>query len=269
MTRGLYERLRAEVLALKRQVATLITTGAGGGGTPSAHASSHQNGGTDEVNVAGLSGELADPQPPKAHKTNHQSGGSDAIQLDNLAAPDDNTDLNASTSAHGLMQKYPGGTVTFLRADGSFAAPSLSTTFSGALARKSVDQTAADYTVGANVTWDAEDYDVGGWHDTGANTDLMTVPSGVTYVRAYAELRLASVTTDVHILIEFRKNGSATPAYGAQRSEVGSANPTLSIASPPIPVNAGDSIAVFLLIETDTSVTVTADRSYLAIERVA
>ncbi len=31
------------------------------------HAASHQNGGSDEVNVAALSGELADDQPPKAH----------------------------------------------------------------------------------------------------------------------------------------------------------------------------------------------------------
>lgn len=60
---------------------------------------------------------------PSAHHTSHELGGTDAIKLDDLAAPDDNTDLNASTSAHGLMQKYPGGTTTFLRADGSFAAP--------------------------------------------------------------------------------------------------------------------------------------------------
>lgn len=46
------------------------------------------------------------------------------IKLDDLAEPDDNTDLDASTSKHGLMQKYPGGTTTFLRADGSFAIPS-------------------------------------------------------------------------------------------------------------------------------------------------
>lgn len=56
-----------------------------------------------------------------AHATRHQSGGADPIKLDDLAAPDDNTDLNASTTAHGLMQKYPGGTTTFLRADGVFA----------------------------------------------------------------------------------------------------------------------------------------------------
>lgn len=49
-------------------------------------------------------------------------------KLDDCLAPDDNTDLNASTSAHGLMQKYPGGTTDFLRADGSFASPGASST---------------------------------------------------------------------------------------------------------------------------------------------
>lgn len=34
------------------------------GGTPAAHATSHQNGGGDEIDVAGLSGVLADPQVP-------------------------------------------------------------------------------------------------------------------------------------------------------------------------------------------------------------
>lgn len=44
---------------------------------------------------------------PPAHKTSHQSGGTDAIKLDDLSAPDDNTDLNVSTSAHGLCPKLP------------------------------------------------------------------------------------------------------------------------------------------------------------------
>jgi hypothetical protein len=57
------------------------------------------------------------------HATRHQAGGADPIKLDDLAAPDNNTDLNASLTAHGLMQIYPGGTTNFLRADGTFAAP--------------------------------------------------------------------------------------------------------------------------------------------------
>lgn len=44
-----------------------------------------ENGGAQEISVAGLSGELADPQPPKAHKTSHQNGGSDEISVAGLS----------------------------------------------------------------------------------------------------------------------------------------------------------------------------------------
>lgn len=75
------------------------------GQTPLGHKVSHQNGGGDEIDVVGLSGLLADGQTPLAHKTNHESGGADAIKLDDLSAPDDNTDLNASPTKHGLLPK--------------------------------------------------------------------------------------------------------------------------------------------------------------------
>jgi hypothetical protein len=42
---------------------------------------------------------------PAAHAASHASGGSDAVKLDDLAATDDNTDLDATASAHGLMSK--------------------------------------------------------------------------------------------------------------------------------------------------------------------
>lgn len=46
---------------------------------------------------------------------------------DDHSAASDNTDLDVSTSAHGLMSKLPGGTTTFYRGDGNFAAVSGST----------------------------------------------------------------------------------------------------------------------------------------------
>lgn len=73
----------------------------GGGGT---HASSHENLGGDEIDVTGLSGELADPQPPKAHAADHAAAGGDPLDVTTLAG-------------------YPGGGTTFLRDDGTFAAP--------------------------------------------------------------------------------------------------------------------------------------------------
>lgn len=73
--------------------------------TPTAHHASHENGGADEMTVAGLNGVLADPQPPiigagatqavagndarltdartpTAHAASHRSGGSDALVFD-------------------------------------------------------------------------------------------------------------------------------------------------------------------------------------------
>ena len=113
--------------------------------TPAAHKTSHQDGGSDEVSVAGLSGLLADAQTPLshthvagdvtgtavltadarlsdartplAHATSHKSAGSDAVKLDELAAPTDVTTLNATISAHGLMPKGTGSTATFYRSD--------------------------------------------------------------------------------------------------------------------------------------------------------
>ena len=93
------------------------------GQTPLAHKTSHENGGADEISVAGLSGLLADGQTPLGHNTSHQSGGSDAIKLDDLAAPDDNTDLNASASAHGLLPKLSNVATEYLDGTGAFSTP--------------------------------------------------------------------------------------------------------------------------------------------------
>ena len=49
-------------------------------------------------------------------------------KLDDLNSPDDNTDLNASTSAHGLMQKYP-NTKQRLLGDASWATPTFGVNF--------------------------------------------------------------------------------------------------------------------------------------------
>lgn len=67
---------------------TVLTFGqfSSAGGTP-AHSSTHENGGGDEISVAGLSGELADNQPPKVHATSHKSAGGDVIKLNEFGNP--------------------------------------------------------------------------------------------------------------------------------------------------------------------------------------
>jgi len=60
---------------------------------------------------------------PAAHAASHQAGGSDPIKLDDLAAPDDNADLDASITKHGLLQKLPNNAAVYLDGTGVFSAP--------------------------------------------------------------------------------------------------------------------------------------------------
>jgi hypothetical protein len=57
------------------------------------------------------------------HAANHASGGGDAVKLDDLAAPDDNTDLDVSTSAHGLAPKAPNDATKYLNGVGGYSVP--------------------------------------------------------------------------------------------------------------------------------------------------
>lgn len=137
---GLLPKLPGGTTTFLRGDGTFATPSAG---TPAAHAASHQPGGSDAMAVdaaagtgslrtlgtagtsaaAGNDARLSDARTPTSHATSHKSGGSDAVKLDELAAPTDVTTLDASTSAHGLLSKLPGGSTNFLRADGAWAAP--------------------------------------------------------------------------------------------------------------------------------------------------
>jgi hypothetical protein len=48
------------------------------------HAGQHEDGGADEVNIDGLSGQAAEPQTPANHKTSHQVGGTDQLDVTGL-----------------------------------------------------------------------------------------------------------------------------------------------------------------------------------------
>ena len=52
---------------------------------PAAHKTSHQDGGADEISVQGLAGLLITAQTPAVHKTSHQDGGADEISVQGLS----------------------------------------------------------------------------------------------------------------------------------------------------------------------------------------
>jgi hypothetical protein len=60
---------------------------------------------------------------PSTHASSHQSGGGDAIKLDDLATPDDNTDLNASTTRHGLLRKLSNVATEYMDGTGNWSTP--------------------------------------------------------------------------------------------------------------------------------------------------
>lgn len=59
-----------------------------------------------------------------AHASRHKDGGADPIKLDELAQPDDNTTLNATTLRHGLLRKLSGVATEFLDGSGNWTTPS-------------------------------------------------------------------------------------------------------------------------------------------------
>ena len=62
---------------------------------PSAHSSSHENDGSDEISVGGLSGLLADAQTPLGHAASHVGGQSDEVNHDTL--------LNYAVGQHRII----------------------------------------------------------------------------------------------------------------------------------------------------------------------
>lgn len=77
------------------------------GGSLPPHASTHENGGADEISVAGLSGALADPQTPSTHASTHSDGGSDEITIEGLATSGAVGTVPTSDGSGGLTMGAP------------------------------------------------------------------------------------------------------------------------------------------------------------------
>lgn len=57
------------------------------------------------------------------HAPTHKIGGSDEILLDEFGTPTDNTNLNATTTEHGLLRKLSGNNLEYLDGTGNFSVP--------------------------------------------------------------------------------------------------------------------------------------------------
>jgi hypothetical protein len=57
------------------------------------------------LTIQEMAAAMTNARTPTAHASTHQTGGTDSIKLDTLAAPTNITTLNATTSVHGLCPK--------------------------------------------------------------------------------------------------------------------------------------------------------------------
>lgn len=121
------------------------------------------------------------------------------------------TDFGAGIATSGTIDVYA---VVELWREGS--GPASVGAFSGALVRKTANQSLPNNAVTV-VTFDAEEYDTDNWHDNAVNNSRLTVPSGVTRIRACASGDFVFSSTGTRF-IELAKNGVLV--NGSFRTEI-------------------------------------------------
>jgi hypothetical protein len=112
------------------------------------------------------------------------------------------------------------------------------TGYNGALVNKTTGQSITNVTT-TPITWDAESYDLGGWHSTSVDNSRLTVPSGVTLVRVQANIEMPSGTAQT--VLGLTKNGSSVPgAFNGDDQYAASRVRFLNGMSAPLAVTPGD-----------------------------
>lgn len=84
------------------------------------HTHTAEHGGVLSIDHDDLTNVTADQHHDEDHHARHEAGGSDPIKLDDLATPDDNSDLNSTTGHHGLLPKLSGNATDILDGTGAF-----------------------------------------------------------------------------------------------------------------------------------------------------
>lgn len=140
--------------------------------------------------------------------------------------------------------------------------------YRGALVYRSTDHTWINYTSGAVIAWDSESYDTDSIHDNTTNNSRLTVPAGVSKVRLSGHVRLTDADVGLSAYLRIQKNGT-TSYIGIGSSTKNGGNFSeywAEVTSAVLAVTPGDYFELFLLVLSDTSLTVAADASWFAME---
>jgi hypothetical protein len=143
--------------------------------------------------------------------------------------------------------------------------------FKGALVSRTTGGTNI-FTGGNDIAapWETAQYDTSSFWSNG-NPTRLTVPSGVSYVTLYGQVRVS--VSNATISLSFKKNGSTiTTAPNTIANTLNSSQTANSITSPPIPVTAGDYLELIVNCAStstfDVSTSTQQAKSYFAIHGI-
>lgn len=182
-------------LVYQSDLSTWATWATMGGGAPAAHDASHENGGGDELSVAGLSGLLADAQTPLGHQASHD-GGAD--------------DLNGDLTPAAHAASHQNGGSDEIDVTGLTGAGGGTPAYVGCKAYHSTTQSIADAGSGQAITFDSEEFDSGTIHDTSTNPTRFVAPVTGKYLLEGSPGGLASGASPVLGQLWWRKGGSTS-----------------------------------------------------------
>lgn len=135
-----------------------------------------------------------------------------------------------------------------------------------AIATVDTDDTGVNITTATNVTFDsADEVNLDAWN--GANPTRLTVPAGVSYVRIVANFSVLKTSgTNEFVDVIITRNGSDTSPVSRQnqRNDAGFAD--IQVMTPILAVSAGDYFELSARVETDTTVDIRADRTWMEME---
>ena len=224
---------------------------------PGAHKTQHENGGSDELSVAGLSGQLADAQPTTLALISDATAAGRAL-MDDADAAAQRTTLGVVAAAGGTFTgdiNVPDEAYDATTWNGSTEVPTKNavrdkiealsvgggSSFVGCRLTASGAQSITSGTLPA-LTFDGETFDTSGFHDNATNNTRITIPGGMGgYYEAGGRVEFANNTSGARI-VGVTKNGSTSYFPGQMQGGVPGSGASLiwTVTTGPLSLAAGD-----------------------------